>query len=75
MIAAFVLVNCHFPFDTTIMDEISRMPSVTHVYRTEGRFDLMVKIRAETKDMLTDMISRDFGAIHGVDATLTMFIA
>lgn len=75
MIAAFVLVNCHFPFDTAIMHEISKMPSVTHVYRTEGRYDLMVKIRAETKDMLTNIISRDFGAIHGVDATLTMFIA
>jgi DNA-binding Lrp family transcriptional regulator len=57
------------------MDEISRIPSVTHVYRTEGRYDLMVKIKAETKDTLTNMISRDFGAIHGVDATLTMFIS
>ena len=70
-----MLVNCHFPFDSKIMDEISGMPSVTDVYRTEGRYDLMVKIRAETKDMLTEIISRDFGAIHGVDATLTVFIA
>jgi DNA-binding Lrp family transcriptional regulator len=75
MIAAFVLVNCHFPFDTRIMHEISKMPSVTNVYRTEGRYDLMVKINAETEEMLTNMISRDFNAIHGVDATLTMIIA
>jgi DNA-binding Lrp family transcriptional regulator len=75
MIAAFVLVNCHFPFDPTIMDAISKMPSVTHVYRTEGRYDLMVKVKAETRDLLTHIISKDFGAIHGVDATLTMFIA
>ncbi|HEV8404925.1 MAG TPA: Lrp/AsnC ligand binding domain-containing protein [Nitrososphaera sp.] len=75
MIGAFVVVNCHFPFDTRIMDEISKIPSVTHLYRTEGRYDLMVKIKAETKDMLVDMISRDVNAIHGVDATLTMIIA
>ena len=75
MMAAFVLVNCHFPFDSKIKDEISRIPSVTDVYRTEGRYDLMVKIRAETKDTLTKIISRDFEAIHGVDATLTMFIS
>jgi DNA-binding Lrp family transcriptional regulator len=75
MIAAFVLVNCHFPFDTRIMDEISKIPSVTHVYRTEGRYDLMVKINAETENKLIDMISRDVNAIHGVDATLTMIIA
>lgn len=75
MIAAYVLVNCHFPFDTRIMDEISNMPSVTNVYKTEGRYDLMVQINAETEDKLRNMISRDFSAIHGVDATLTMIIA
>jgi DNA-binding Lrp family transcriptional regulator len=75
MIAAFVLINCHFPFDVRIMHEITNMPSVTNVYRIEGRYDLMVKLNAETKDMLANMISRDFNAIHGVDATLTLFIA
>jgi len=74
MIAAFVLVNCHFPFDARIMQEISRMPSVTNVYRTEGRYDLMVKINGESEDLLRNMISRDFNAIHGVDATITMII-
>ena len=69
MIAAFVLINCHFPFDVRIMHEITNMPSVTNVYRIE------VKLNAETKDMLANMISRDFKAIHGVDATLTLFIA
>ena len=60
MIAAFVLINCHFPFDVRIMHEITNMPSVTNVYRIEGRYDLMVKLNAETKDMLANMISRDF---------------
>ena len=71
MIAAFVLINCHFPFDVRIMHEITNMPSVTMF--TESR--VMVKLNAETKDMLANMISRDFKAIHGVDATLTLFIA
>lgn len=74
MIAAFVLVNCHFPFDARIMQEISRMPSVTNVYRTEGRYDLVVKVNGETEDLLRNMISRDFNAIDGVDATVTMVI-
>jgi DNA-binding Lrp family transcriptional regulator len=75
MVAAFVLVNCRFPFDIRIMDEISNMPSVMNIYRTEGRYDLMVKVNAETKEMITRIVSNDFRAIQGVDATLTMFIA
>jgi DNA-binding Lrp family transcriptional regulator len=74
MIGAFVLVNCHFPFDMRIMQEISKIPSVTDVYRTEGRYDLMVKVNAETEDKLRNMISRDFNAINGIDATITMII-
>lgn len=69
MIAAFVLVNCQFPFDMRIMHEISRIPSVTDVYRTEGRCDLVVKVNAETEDMLRNMISREVNPINGVDAT------
>jgi DNA-binding Lrp family transcriptional regulator len=57
------------------MDEISGMPSVMNIYRTEGRYDLMVKVNAETKEMITRIVSNDFRAIQGVDATLTMFIA
>lgn len=75
MIGAFVLVNCHFPFDPRILDEISRIPFVTNIYRTEGRYDLMVKVNAETEVRLRNLISRDFNAINGVDATLIIIIA
>lgn len=75
MIAAFVLVNCHFPFDPSILDEISGMPFVTNVYRTEGRYDLMVKVNAETEARLRNLISSDFNSISGVDATLIIIIA
>ena len=75
MITAFVLVNCHFPFDPTIKDRISKIPSVISAYRTEGRYDLLVKVSAETEDELRDHVARDFNSISGVDATLTMIIA
>ena len=74
MISAFVLVNCHFPFDTRIKDEISKMPSVSTIHGTEGRYDLIVKIEAETEDKLRQLISKDIGMIHGVDATLSLII-
>jgi len=75
MVSAFVLVNCHFPFDTRIMDEISKMPSVANVYRTSGRYDLIVKINANTEDELKEIISTDINTLQGVDATVTMIIA
>jgi len=75
MISAFVLVNCHFPFDKRIMSDISKMPIVSDVYRTEGRYDLMVKVNAETEDGLKEAISNDISAVKGVDAILSLTIA
>ena len=74
MISAFVLVNCHFPFDTRIKDEISSMPFVSSIHRTEGRYDLIIKINAESEDKLKELISKDISIIRGVDGTLSLII-
>jgi DNA-binding Lrp family transcriptional regulator len=75
MISAFVLVNCHFPFDVRIADEVSKLPFVSNVYRTEGRYDLLVKLNADTEDKLKERISGNINTIHGIDATITLTIA
>lgn len=75
MISAFILVNCHYPFDARIMAEISKMPFVSAIHRTEGRYDLIVKISAETEDSLNEAISKDIGAVKGVDDTISLTIA
>ena len=75
MVSAFVLVNCHFPFDVKIADEVSKLPFVSNVYRTEGRYDLLIKLNADTEDKLKERISGDINTIHGIDATITLTIA
>lgn len=74
MVAALVLVNCHFPFDTRILEEISNVPMITDVYRTEGRYDLIVKITAETEEMLKAVIA-NIDEISGVDGTISLTLA
>ena len=74
MISAFVLVNCHFPFDSRIKQEVSRLPFVSMIHRTEGRYDLIVRIDAETEQKLA-AITKDIGKVLGVDATVSLTIA
>jgi Lrp/AsnC family transcriptional regulator, regulator for asnA, asnC and gidA len=74
VISAFVLVNCHFPFDVRIKDDISNIPSVTEVYRTSGRYDLLVKINADAEDKLKEIVSKDIGTIHGIDGIVALII-
>lgn len=74
MVAALVLVNCRFPFDTRILEEISNVPLITNVYRTEGRYDLIVKVTAETEEKLKEVITKNIDKISGVDATISLNI-
>lgn len=75
MISAFVIINCHFPFDTKILNEITKLPSVASVNRTEGRYDLIIKVNEETEESLKALISNDINTIPGVDSTLLLTIA
>lgn len=74
MTSAIVLVNCRFPFDSRIMDKISIMPYVSAVYRTEGRYDLIFKITAESEAKLQELISMQINKIPGVDATISLTV-
>ena len=56
------------------MDEISKMPNVSVIHRTEGRYDLIVKVSAETEEKLKEVISMKINKIHGVDATISLTI-
>ncbi len=70
-----MLVNCHFPFDVKIKDHISNISSVTEVYRTSGRYDLLVKIHADAEDKLKEIVSKDVDTIPGIDDTVELIIA
>ena len=74
MHSAFVLLNCHFPFDKNIMSTISALPFVSKVHRVEGRYDLIVKIDVDTDDKLAEVISHDLQLIHGVDNMISLKI-
>ncbi len=74
MTLAIVLVNCRFPFDSRIMDKISIMPHVSAVHRTEGRYDLILKITAESDAKLQELISMHIEKIPGVDATISLTV-
>ena len=64
-----------FPVDVRIKKDISNIPFVTEVYRTSGRYDLLVKINADAEDKLKEIVSKDIGTIHGIDDTIALIIA
>jgi DNA-binding Lrp family transcriptional regulator len=75
MISAFVLINCRFPLDISILEELKKLPSITNVYRTSGVYDIIVKISDVTEEDLRKAVSGNINSIHDVNGTVTMIIA
>lgn len=75
MISAFVLINCRFPLDISILEELKSLPSITNVYRTSGVYDIIVKISDVTEEDLRKAVSGSINSIHDVNGTVTMIIA
>ncbi|WP_226987271.1 Lrp/AsnC ligand binding domain-containing protein [Candidatus Nitrososphaera evergladensis] len=70
-----MLLNCRFPFDARIIDELNKLSAVTYVYRTSGIYDLILKVTANTENELHKTVGTEIGTIRNVDSILTMVIA
>lgn len=48
------------------------MQQVVAVYRTEGRYDLLFKVNAESEEKLKEMISMQINKLSGIDGTILL---
>jgi DNA-binding Lrp family transcriptional regulator len=73
MLSAIVLINCHFPFDKQILEKLKSFSKITDIYRTQGVYDLIVKITTMSEEEfkeVTDEISR----VNKVNSIVTLTI-
>lgn len=54
---------------------IAGLPFISDIYRTEARYDELIKLYADTEDNLRKRISSDIDAICGIYATITSMVA
>lgn len=48
------------------------MQHVLAVHRTEGRYDLIIKVSGESEENLKEIVSLQINKIRGVDATILL---
>jgi len=50
------------------------MQQVSAVHRTEGRYDLIIKVSEESEEKLREIVSVQVNKIPGVDATILLIV-
>jgi DNA-binding Lrp family transcriptional regulator len=72
MISAFIFINCHFPFNDAVIEELGKLPFVSNVYSTSGIYDIIVRVNSPTGKALRQNMIRDIRGIENVNSTVTM---
>lgn len=71
---AFILMNCDLGTEGDIMKALSTRKGVSFVYKTQGVYDLIMKLELGSADELRRNI-QDIRRIDNVRSSLTMIIA
>ncbi|MFQ5711473.1 MAG: Lrp/AsnC family transcriptional regulator [Candidatus Geothermarchaeales archaeon] len=78
MVVAFVMVRIgpgeYLDWMRTVKERVAEVPEVTEVYSVFGRYDLIIKVEAESIDGVGSIVDDKIRPIAGVVSTET-FIA
>ena len=69
---AYVLINCEFGKEETIIESLKHLDSVKEVHGTFGAYDIIAKIEHAEKEKLREIIIWSIRKIEYIRSTLTL---
>jgi len=71
---AYVLVQCKIAHEMEVLKALLEIDIVKEAKGTFGYYDILVKIQAETHDIITETITKKIRSIPNVTTTTTLSI-
>ena len=71
---AFVLINVESGSEDEVLKELKKIEGVEEAYFSYGVYDLVTKIKADSMELLKDMVTRRIRALSKVRSTLTLIM-
>lgn len=72
MARAYVLINSEIGGEQEVVDQLKQMPEVTEVSVVYGVYDVIVKLEADTMEVLKEIITSKVRHLNKVRSTMTM---
>jgi DNA-binding Lrp family transcriptional regulator len=71
--SAYVLINCELSYEDQTLDELNKLTGVDAT-RLDGAYDIILKVNAESKDKLEEIIRLYMKKIDRIQSTLTLIV-
>ena len=72
MIHAYIMLNVEAGFEEAVLNHLRALDIVEEAYVSYGVYDLIVKVKAENTQELTDAVAKQVRSIDQVQTTLTL---
>jgi DNA-binding Lrp family transcriptional regulator len=71
---AYVLINVESGSEDEVLQQLRNIQGVEESYFSYGVYDIITKIRAETMELLKEMVTRNVRNLPKVRSTLTLIM-
>ena len=72
MAEAFVLITCNEGDEEKILNKLNGIEEILKVYRIQGPYNILIKIKGETSDKIKETITSYIKSINKIRYTLTL---
>ena len=71
---AYVMINLETGVESEVLEALRKVDAVEEAHRIYGVYDIIVKVKADNKDKLQEIVSRHVRSLDKVRSTLTMIV-
>jgi DNA-binding Lrp family transcriptional regulator len=72
MVEAFVLITCNEGDEEKILNKLNGIEEILKVYRIQGPYNILIKIKGETSDKIKETITSYIKTVDKIRYTLTL---
>jgi DNA-binding Lrp family transcriptional regulator len=72
MAEAFVLITCNEGHEEKILKKLRGIEEILTVYRVQGPYNILIKIKGETSDNIKETITSEIKTIDKIRYALTL---
>jgi DNA-binding Lrp family transcriptional regulator len=74
MISAVVLVNTDLGSQEKVLESLKKVEGVQEAHALYGVYDLLIKVKAKSIEILKDVIKSRIKQVKGVSSSLTLMV-
>ena len=72
---AFILINAELGKETVVIETLEKIPEVKETNHVYGVYDMVLKVEADSMEVLKEILHLRIRSVEGVRSTMTLIVS